>query len=117
MVDAKDREVCLCFHITVGKIEKFHRNHHPRHSSCYAECYGAGTGCGWCIPFLEKIHEQIEVGEPPRMKLDAEEYQRRRLEYHKTKKPQLPPPGEHQSAINLDVDSLLDDIPDDLKFD
>jgi bacterioferritin-associated ferredoxin len=34
----------------------------PRRASQLSECYGAGTGCGWCRPFLERLFEQAQTG-------------------------------------------------------
>lgn len=46
------------------------------------ECLGAGTGCGWCIPFLIKI-----ARDPDRFALDElspEDYAGKRKDYIKT---------------------------------
>jgi NAD(P)H-nitrite reductase large subunit len=76
-------EVCLCFHVHLSKLVKFHRLHKPRVASQMSECYGAGTGCGWCVPYLERLHEQLERGEQPDLAtMDQEEYQQLRQEYH-----------------------------------
>jgi bacterioferritin-associated ferredoxin len=53
-----DDEVCLCFHVTRRKVTQFIRVNRPEVPSQLSECFGAGTGCGWCRPFLEKIFEQ-----------------------------------------------------------
>jgi NAD(P)H-nitrite reductase large subunit len=53
-----DDEVCLCFHVTKRKILNHLRVHQPRVPSQLSDCAGAGTGCGWCIPFLKKYFEQ-----------------------------------------------------------
>jgi bacterioferritin-associated ferredoxin len=82
--DDLDREVCMCHHVRLRKLIAFHRLHAPRVASQLSQCYGAGTGCGWCVPFLQKIFEQLESGEVPRMKMSAEEYRRRRSNYHET---------------------------------
>ena len=58
MSDPGDATVCLCFHVTRRKLEKFVRLEHPRRASQMSECGGAGTGCGWCRPILTKIFEQ-----------------------------------------------------------
>ncbi len=26
-----------------------------------SECLNAGTGCGWCIPILKKIHDSVQA--------------------------------------------------------
>ena len=50
-------ELCLCFHVSRRKVENFVRIEKPRRVGQLAECFGAGTGCGWCRPFLEKIFD------------------------------------------------------------
>ncbi|XZE56710.1 (2Fe-2S)-binding protein [Planctomycetaceae bacterium SH139] len=50
-----DRELCLCFHVTRRKVENFIRVERPRVASQISECGGAGTGCGWCRPILERL--------------------------------------------------------------
>lgn len=83
-----DREICLCYHVTFGKLMKHMKFNKIRVASQLSECYGAGTGCGWCVPFLEKIFDQVQKGEDPTPELSEEEYRQRRREYHKTlKKP------------------------------
>jgi bacterioferritin-associated ferredoxin len=50
-----DDPVCLCFHVTRRKVVNFIRVEKPRRASQLSECFGAGTGCGWCRPYLERI--------------------------------------------------------------
>lgn len=57
-----DDELCLCFHVTRRKVRNFIRVEQPRRASQMAECFGAGTGCGWCRPFLKKMFEQAAAG-------------------------------------------------------
>ncbi|MEX2140176.1 MAG: (2Fe-2S)-binding protein [Pirellulales bacterium] len=52
-----DDELCLCFHVTKRKVINFLRVEHPQRASQMSECFGAGTGCGWCRPFLLKLWE------------------------------------------------------------
>jgi NAD(P)H-nitrite reductase large subunit len=75
--------VCICFHVPLAKIVKFIRLEKPRVASQVAGCYGAGTGCGWCIPFLEKVFEQMQdqADREPDLGLTMEEYMTRRREY------------------------------------
>jgi NAD(P)H-nitrite reductase large subunit len=54
-----DDELCLCFHVTRRKVEQYLRTQRPAVASQLSECYGAGTGCGWCRPFLKRLHQQI----------------------------------------------------------
>jgi bacterioferritin-associated ferredoxin len=76
--------VCICFHVPLHKIVQFCRQTQPRYASQLSECFGAGTGCGWCIPFLERIHETLKADPDaqPDMGLTEEEYLQRRREYH-----------------------------------
>ena len=50
-----DENICLCFHVSLRKVKKFIRLERPVRASQISQCYGAGTGCGWCRPFLEKL--------------------------------------------------------------
>jgi NAD(P)H-nitrite reductase large subunit len=50
-----DDEVCYCFHVRKRKILNFLRVRQPKRVSQLSECGGAGTGCGWCIPYLKKF--------------------------------------------------------------
>ena len=53
-----DQDLCLCFHVSLRKVKSFIRVEKPRRASQISQCSGAGTGCGWCRPFLEKLMEQ-----------------------------------------------------------
>jgi bacterioferritin-associated ferredoxin len=53
-----DDNVCYCFHVTRRKLENYVRREHPQVVSQLTQCGGAGTGCGWCIPFLKQIFNQ-----------------------------------------------------------
>lgn len=77
-----DDHVCLCFHVSRRKIENFVRLSHPRVPSQISECGGAGTGCGWCIPFLRQIFNRAVQGGLIELEtLTAEEYEQRRKGY------------------------------------
>jgi NAD(P)H-nitrite reductase large subunit len=88
-----DDEVCLCFHVTKRKILNYLRIHKPRVPSQLADCAGAGTGCGWCVPFLKRYHEQM-LGKTADKDdhVSAEDYARQRGEYIHAGKG-TPPPG------------------------
>ncbi len=88
-----DDKVCYCFHVTRRKLVNWARHNAPRVPSQLSMCGGAGTGCGWCIPFLRQIFKQV-VPEPgcascvaaPENSLDtlsAEEYAALRADYVK----------------------------------
>ncbi len=77
--------VCICFHVPLNKIVKYIRLEKPKYASQISECYSAGTGCGWCIPFLEKVFEEMKENPDadPGLGMTEEEYLARRKEYHK----------------------------------
>ena len=103
-----DDELCLCFHVTKRKVINFLRVERPQRATQMAECYGAGTGCGWCRPYLQKLFEaaqqQAATDEPISADAatsevaliadlpSAEEYARGRTGYVRAGKG-TPPPG------------------------
>ncbi|MER3415890.1 MAG: (2Fe-2S)-binding protein [Gemmataceae bacterium] len=90
-----DDEICYCFHVTWRKLIHFCRITKPQVPSRLAECGGAGTGCGWCIPFLKKIFRSTcGQGDPVASleRLDAATYARQRAAYIRAGRGQ-PPPG------------------------
>lgn len=56
-----DNELCLCFHVTKRKVVNYIRIEKPVRVAQLSDCYGAGTGCGWCRPFLKKLFEQAQT--------------------------------------------------------
>lgn len=76
-------ELCICFHVSPRQMAKFLRFERPRVVSQCSECYGAGTGCGWCIPFIEQLFERYQAGETDELDvgMDWEEYRARRQAY------------------------------------
>ncbi len=80
-----DEEVCLCFHVSKRKIVNYCRRERPPVASLISECLSAGTGCGWCVPFLKMLHGQVQAGEADAdLPFSPQDYARRRLEYHQT---------------------------------
>lgn len=78
----RDEEVCLCFHVTRGKLLSYLRVERPRRASQLSECFGAGTGCGWCRPFLRQLFAQACGSRPSPAALPApDEYAVQRAEY------------------------------------
>ena len=79
-----DDELCLCFHVTKRKVVQFIRVRRPDKPSQLSECYGAGTGCGWCRPFLERLmrHADADTVELP----PSDQYQAERSRYRSQKK-------------------------------
>ncbi len=77
-----DDKLCYCFHISRRKIVNYVKRERPRRASQISECFGAGTGCGWCIPFLKKIHEEIVAGDIVEgSDISAAEYEEMRSSY------------------------------------
>jgi NAD(P)H-nitrite reductase large subunit len=77
-----DEELCLCFHVTRRKVENFIRVEKPRRAAQLSECFGAGTGCGWCRPYLKRLFEsaQAEMGAESDLP-SATDYARARTDY------------------------------------
>lgn len=57
-----DAKVCYCFHVSRRKLVNFCKQEKPKVASQLSQCGGAGTGCGWCIPFIKKIFKQYQEG-------------------------------------------------------
>lgn len=80
-----DAKICYCFHVTRRKLENFIKLEKPKVVSMLSQCGGAGTGCGWCIPFLKQIHancNQITTAESSELEtLTPEEYAQRRAKF------------------------------------
>jgi len=88
-----DDEICYCFHISQRKILNYIRVQQPKVASQISECGSAGTGCGWCIPFLKKYFAQMKQGVTLTTEdLNAAEYASQRSEYIKAGKG-TPAPG------------------------
>jgi NAD(P)H-nitrite reductase large subunit len=88
-----DDKVCYCFHVTRRKLLNFLRVERPRVPSQLSQCGGAGTGCGWCVPFLTQLFQKHAVGGTTELEtLTPEEYERRRAAYVRAGKG-TPPAG------------------------
>lgn len=88
-----DHQVCHCFHVTRRKLVNFLRVVRPRVASQLSQCGGAGTGCGWCVPFLKQLYRQAAEGGATELEsLSPEEYERLRAAYVRAGKGK-PPPG------------------------
>ncbi len=77
-----DDDICYCYHVSMRKLVNFARRVRPEQASRMTECLNAGTGCGWCIPFLIKI-----AADPDAFAVDdlsSEEYAERRKGYIRT---------------------------------
>jgi NAD(P)H-nitrite reductase large subunit len=88
-----DDELCLCFHVTKRKVVNFIRVEKPKRAAQLSECFGAGTGCGWCRPYLRKLFEQAVEGGVTNVDLPtAEDYAHQRSKYVR-EGGGTPPPG------------------------
>ncbi|HEV3416965.1 MAG TPA: (2Fe-2S)-binding protein [Pirellulales bacterium] len=88
-----DDELCLCFHVTKRKVINYLRVEKPRRVGQLSECFGAGAGCGWCRPYLQRLFDAAVAGG----KLDpqlpaAADYARGRTGYVRSGGG-TPPPG------------------------
>ena len=82
-----DDELCLCFHVSCRKVVNYIRVEKPKRAGQLSDCFGAGTGCGWCRPFLERLFEQAQAdGEIDSAVPDAESYAQMRAAYLKAGK-------------------------------
>ena len=80
-----DDDICYCYHVPARKLVNFAKRVRPGRPSQMTECLGAGTGCGWCIPFLVQIAEN-----PDAFDLDGmtpEEYAEKRKTYRTSGSP------------------------------
>ncbi|MGD2109714.1 MAG: (2Fe-2S)-binding protein [Phycisphaerae bacterium] len=78
-----DDEICYCYHVSMRKLVNYARRTRPERPSQMTGCLNAGTGCGWCIPFLKKI-----ANDPDAIRFDdltPSTYADQRQEYIKTK--------------------------------
>jgi NAD(P)H-nitrite reductase large subunit len=81
--DPGDAEVCVCFHVKRRKIEAFCRREKPKVISLVSQCLSAGTGCGWCIPFLKAIRDEVCAGGEHVDLPSRAEYLAKRRQYHR----------------------------------
>lgn len=86
----QDANVCYCFHITRRKLLNFLRIERPRVASQLSQCGGAGTGCGWCVPYLRQLF--LTQSSNDLDQLTDDEYARRRGDYIRAGHGK-PPPG------------------------
>jgi NAD(P)H-nitrite reductase large subunit len=88
-----DDELCLCFHVTKRKVINYLRIERPQRVGQLADCHGAGTGCGWCRPFLQKLFDAAQSLDEAAPELPSpEEYALERSDYVRNGKG-TPPPG------------------------
>jgi bacterioferritin-associated ferredoxin len=113
-----DEELCLCFHVTKRKVLNYLRVEQPSRAGQLSDCFGAGTGCGWCRPYLCRLFDEARQApgaarpaddsaaanspaaappDPTAAEPTAAEYARRRAQYIRagggTPPPGATPPG------------------------
>lgn len=97
-----DDELCLCFHVTKRKVLNFLRVERPQRAGQLAECFGAGTGCGWCRATLQRYFDQARRGDAPGVEEpESAEYARGRARYLKAGGG-TPPPGATPPPVESD---------------
>jgi bacterioferritin-associated ferredoxin len=88
-----DEELCLCFHVTKRKVINFLRVEQPRRVGQLSECFGAGTGCGWCRLYLKRLFDAAAAGGEIDAQIpSADDYARQRSGYVRAGGG-TPPPG------------------------
>lgn len=108
-----DAKLCYCFHISKRKIVNYVKQTRPKRASQISDCFGAGTGCGWCIPFLTRIHQQVVAGDIVESEdLTAEEYEAMRASYRRGVRDGTHTKNTHGAdTLPPELDGRLDDLP------
>lgn len=91
-----DDELCLCFHVTKRKVVNFIRIQKPKRPGQLSDCFSAGTGCGWCRPFLERLFNEGTGTTDPELPSNEQYAQQRKKYIHDgkgTPPPEAPPPS------------------------
>lgn len=83
-----DDTLCFCFHVSKRKVVNYLRREQPQRVSQISTCLSAGTGCGWCIRMLEKLHGQlVECGQVDETDtVDTLAYKQQRTAYLQARK-------------------------------
>jgi bacterioferritin-associated ferredoxin len=88
-----DDEICLCFHVSKRKVLNFIRVEKPRRAGQLSECFGAGTGCGWCRSMLQTYFDAaVQGGVTNLVEPTPQEYAQQRAKYVRAGGG-TPPPG------------------------
>lgn len=79
-----DDHVCLCYRVSLRKVRAYLAREDPPVASLISECLDAGTGCGWCVPFLKHLHACHGQGEPVDLRVSPEDYAEHRSSFRET---------------------------------
>ncbi|RMH12238.1 MAG: (2Fe-2S)-binding protein [Planctomycetota bacterium] len=79
-----DDHVCLCYRVSLRKIRAYLERENPPVASLISECLDAGTGCGWCVPYLEKLHADHQSGKTPDLTVSPQQYAEQRKTFRST---------------------------------
>jgi bacterioferritin-associated ferredoxin len=101
-----DDELCLCFHVSKRKVISFIRVERPARVGQLSECFGAGTGCGWCRVYLRKLFEQERGMQSADSEPTAREHALGRAQYVRAGGG-TPPPG----ATPIDAEPSAEPLP------
>ncbi len=106
-----DDKICYCFHVSQRKVTNFIRIHQPQVPSQISECNSAGTGCGWCVPFLRKLFENWKLNQPTQIQLTPEEYASQRSDYVRASGRSLPPGATPLTGADVTNDAAVQAAP------
>jgi NAD(P)H-nitrite reductase large subunit len=81
-------DICMCFHVSQQKVAAWIKREQPQVASQLSNCLDAGTGCGWCRPFLEQLYRKWQDGEPVELSIDRSSYCSGRDRHRERKKPE-----------------------------
>jgi len=70
--------------VSLRKINAYLQRENPPVASLISECLDAGTGCGWCVPILQKLHADHQEGRTPSVTASPEQYAEDRKVFKKT---------------------------------
>lgn len=77
-----DDELCLCFHVTKRKVINYIRVEKPSRPGQLSDCFGAGTGCGWCRTYLRRLFDSERgLSAADNVEPTASEYAKGRTRY------------------------------------
>ena len=86
-----DDELCLCFHVTQRKVVNFLRIEKPQRVGQLSDCFGAGTGCGWCRTYLKRLFDAQKQGIQSQDQPTSSEYAQMRSRYVRAGRGTPPP--------------------------